>query len=571
MAVVQISKIQIRRDIKDAEPADDLPIKLSAGEMAWCLDTNQLYIGTYAVSDPTNTTNVEILTKQSDIFTIGSYAYGPVNTLDNGRKLRTIQDRLDDRVNAKAFDVRGDVSDDQSPSINRAITRLYKDSLQGSGRVDIRATLEFSPGVYKIEEPIYVYSYTKIVGSGQGRTIFQYTGTGSAFIFVDDEDDASGFGQITQCRNVSLQDFTLEVMDSNTTALNMFCVRNSEFKNLTFKSTWDRDIGANIRTNSVAILMGVKSELITCEYNEFINVNIDSFRLGISARGDIVNNVIRDCKFKSNEISINFGYYNVNPNLIPAVGEQYGPRNNVISTCSFYRVQKHAIKVWQGYGNVSSKNNFKSVGNNLGGNIEAAYGQVEFDQPNNLSIDDFSDRHKDLGFLGPDALTIVPYISEVTGYGLYQNNFSYTLPITYSASDTELFRFPVPKSSTPNIGPLACQIEINYLYRSSANDIAYRRLRKGQLTLLVDTRNYASSIPDIEITDDYDYLGYGLETGHSITDIEDEVFIFEAQLTQQNNQWQVKVSYKYNISPDKTTFTGSQERGTITYTYKILS
>ena len=172
MAVVQISKIQIRRDIKDAEPADDLPIKLSAGEMAWCLDTNQLYIGTYAVSDPTNTTNVEILTKQSDIFTIGSYAYGPVNTLDNGRKLRTIQDRLDDRVNAKAFDVRGDVSDDQSPSINRAITRLYKDSLQGSGRVDIRATLEFSPGVYKIEEPIYVYSYTKIVGSGQGRTIF---------------------------------------------------------------------------------------------------------------------------------------------------------------------------------------------------------------------------------------------------------------------------------------------------------------------------------------------------------------------------------------------------------------
>jgi len=351
----------------------------------------------------------------------------------------------------------------------------------------------------------------------------------------------------------------------------MFCVRNSEFKNLTLKSTWDRDIGANIRTTSVGVLMGVKSELITCEYNEFINVSVDSFRLGISARGDIVNNVIRDSKFQSNEISINFGYYNVNPNIIPPVGEQYGPRNNVISTCSFYRVQKHAIKVWQGYGNVSSKNNFKSVGNNLGGNIEAAFGQIEFDQPNNLSVDDFSDRHKDLGFLGPDALTIVPYISEVTGHGLYQNNFSYSLPINYSASFTKLFRFPVPKSSTPNVGPLSCQIEINYLYRSSANDISYRRLRKGTLTLLVDIRNDDTALPDVEIIDDYDYLGFGLTKDLPDRTDEDLFFEFSADAVQQNNQWQVEVSYKYNISSAKTTFNSSLERGTIIYTYRILT
>jgi hypothetical protein len=571
MAVVQISKIQIRRDNKDAPKAADLPVRLAAGEMAWCLDTKQLYIGTHAISDPSNTENVEILNQYSDIFTIGRYAYGPVNTLPNGKHLRSVQDRLDDRVNAKAFDVRTDIDDDQSPSINRAIERLYKETLQDQGSVEKRATLEFGPGIYNFNNPIYIYSYTKIVGSGVGRTIFKYSGTGSAFIFVDDNANPSQIDNLNQCKYVSLSDFSLEVSNSNTTALNMFCVRNSELKNIDLKSTWVRDIGTTVSSDSIGVLMGVKTEQITCSDNEFINVNIEAFRLGISSRGDIINNVIRDSKFKRNEISINFGYYNVNPNVIPLAGEVYGPRNNVISTCSFIDIQKHAIKVWQGSGNVSSKNNFKVVGNNFGGNIEAAYGQVEFDQPNNISVDDHSDRHRDLGVLGPDALNIVPYIGEVTGYGRYENNFTYKLDMAYSASAQELFRFPVPRSSTPLVGPNVTFIEIDYIYASRANDIEYRRLRKGKLTLMVDTRNAASSIPTIDFIDDYDYLGFGLETGHSIEDIEDEVFEFIANPVQQNNQWQVKVSYKYNISPLKINFTGGLELGTITYTYKIFS
>jgi len=572
MAVVQISKIQIRRDLKDADPADPLLVTLASGELAWCIDTKQLYIGTHEVGYPELTQNVQILNEFSDIFTIGRYAYGPVNTLPNGKLTRTVQERLDDRVNAKAFDVRGGGgTDDDSLKINLAIQRLYVDSLQNNGRPDLRAVLEFSPGVYKLESPIYIHSYTNIVGAGEGRTIFKYTGTGSAFVFLDDQNDPASIDYLKQCKQVSLSNFTLEVEDSNTTAFDMFCVRNSELKNITIKSTWTRDIGANIRTNSVGILLGVKTEQITCRDNEFINVNIEAFRLGISARGDIISNVIRDCKIQKNEIGVNFGYYNTNPALIPPVGEQYGPRSNVISTCSFQDIQKHAIKVWQGTGNVSSKNNFRFVGNNFGGNIEAAFGQVEFDQPGNLSVDDYSDRHKDLGFLGANSLTVVPYVSEVTGFGKYQNNFTYTLNMAYNANTQELFRFPLPKSSTPSIGPSVAQVEIDYMYRSLANEISYRRVRKGKLTLLIDTRNFASSVPDIEFIDDYDYLGWGLETGHNIEDIEDEVFEFVATPVQQNNQWQVKVSYKYNISPLKVNFNGGLELGTITYTYKIVS
>lgn len=571
MAVVQISKIQIRRDIKDADPADSLPIQLAAGELAWCLDTNQLYIGTYQVSNPEDTRNVEILSEGSDIFNIGQYSYGKVATGVS----RSVQSRLDDRVSSNSFGIPTNGIDDCSQDINFAIEKLYKDTLQGNGRVDLRAVLEFGPGVYILNGPIFIHSFTKIVGSGVGSTVFIYRGDPGlpAFSFTRDptlspNDDTDN---LNQCKNVLLKGFTLEVDDPNTTAFDMFCVRNSEFNNIRLKSNWTRDFGTINRTNSIAIKLGVVSDQVTCKDNEFINLNIENFKFGISARGDISNNVIRDCKFIGNEISINFGYYNVNSAFIPPVGEQFGPRNNIISTCVFRDVQKHAVKVWQGSGNVSSKNTFLTVGNNFGGNVFAAYGQVEFDTPNNLSVDDYSDRHKDLGKLGSNALMLTPYIAEITGYGSYQNNFTNTLNMAYANGNIELFRFPIPRSSTPNIGPAATTIEIDYFYRSQANDVNYRRIRKGRLTLLVDIRNNATDLPTIDFIDDYDYLGYGLRAvGADRTD-EDIIFEFIATPVQQNNQWQVKVSYKYNIPSSRIDFDESLELGVITYTYRILS
>lgn len=580
MAVVQISKIQIRRDMKDANREEPLPITLSSGEMAWCIDTNQLYIGTHAIGSPETKSNVEILTQFSNIFSLETYSYNPVYTLPNGRHQRSIQDRLDDRVNAKSFLVRGTGIDDDTTAFQRAIDRLYKDSLQGNGRVDIRTILEFSPGVYKLESPIYIHSYTKIVGAGIGRTVFRYEGTGSAFVFVNDQND-NQISFLNQCRFVSLSGFTLEVPDGNTTALDFNCVRNSEISNVEIKSTWTRDSGIQTqRVNSIGIKMGVKTEQITCKDNSFTNVYITAFKYGISAKGDIINNILRDCKFKQNEISIQFGYQKTSLELL--LGEIYGPRNNIISSCSFEAIQRNAIKVWQGRGNLSSKNIIKDTGNNFGGNINAAFGQIEFDQPGNISVDDFSDRHLDLGTLGDDALVVAPYVGEVTGPTYYQNNFTYSLEMAYSKpADTNghrnLFRFPVPKHQSQANENTQCVIEIKYLYRSTG---VYKRLRSGVLTVIVDSRNttlietglapnITTGIPMINLIDDYDYLGYVKGEGALVPgDDEDLVFEFVAKPVLKKEKWQIEISYKYN-TPVATNL--ANESGTLTYTYRILS
>lgn len=567
MAVVQISKIQIRRDIKDASPTSPLPVQLAAGELAWCIDTRQLYIGSYEQSAPENKLNVEILTKYSDIFSIGEYSYKRdiITTGSGGPIYRPVQDRLDDRVNAASFGVLGG-NDSDSEAINRAIEKLYKDSL--NGRKDIRAVLEFSPGQYIIKDPIYLYSYTKIIGAGPGRTVFKYEPNDPeqpAFIFLDDEDNPSEVDLNTQCKFVSLRDFTLDISSPQTTALDLFCVRNSEFSNLELKGTWNRNYTGN---TSIGISFRVRTDQITCKDNDFNNINITGFKYGINAKGDAISNTIRNSIFSFNEIGVNFGYdpdsaagtLNIALNI---PGEKFGPRNNSITTCAFKDITKHAVKVWQGQGNIVSKNTMSFVGNNGGGNIEAAFGQIEIDVPNNYSFGNYSDRHKDLAKLGTDSLSVVPYVPEVTGKTYYENRFNNTLTLRYLDGNPEqnLFRFPLPSSTTAGVGPDNCSIEVDYLYRSDNN--TNRRLRKGTLTVLLDVRT--TTLPKVNLTDEYDYLGLGLDTDISN---EDNTFRFKATLEQQNNKWQVIISYKYNTD---LALTATTEKGQITYTYKILS
>ena len=68
MAVVQISKIQLRRGRKNS--ATGLP-QLSSGEMGWAIDTQELYIGNGAVSEGApQVGNTKILTEKDDLFEI---------------------------------------------------------------------------------------------------------------------------------------------------------------------------------------------------------------------------------------------------------------------------------------------------------------------------------------------------------------------------------------------------------------------------------------------------------------------------------------------------------------------
>jgi hypothetical protein len=565
MAVVQISRIQLRRGKKDGPreaawngiPGQDNGVKLASAELAWCVDTQQLYIGNGETSEGApRVGNTEILTERSNLLDVARYNYKRVNT----SVTRPLQQRLDERVNAESFGIvpvlDGDISSAsqkiRTEAIQDAINKLYLNSLHGDGATNIRAILEFGPGVFLFNHPIYIHSYAHIVGAGQGRTIFEYTGTGSAFRLTNDDTyvDDSAIPLSTaenQCRSVILKNFSLVLNSNNANALLLESVKNSEFSNIDLVSDWNGELGS---LSSCAINIIATTELITSKNNIFTNINIKNFKVGIDSKYDVLNNTFKDCVFENLEVAIQFGK---NTDL-QTYGQKFGPRNNIIANSSFNRISNQGIKVYNGSGNVSSQNKFTLVGDLFGNNDNARYGNIEFDVSGNVSMQDYSDRHK---LSNPADLSYSnPYISEIVGKTNYTNSFPNVVNLVYSTSLLKLFRLPVPSS---------CHLEVEYLYQSTNQ----RRLRRGKLSIVVDITNLdTSGNPKIEMVDDYEYFGVGMDSQLTYEDIHLEFSASTRKYTVGlTNRYTMELRYKYD--GENTQSLGDQAK--LTYTYKILS
>lgn len=672
MAVVQISKIQIRRDIKDASADSDLPIKLSDGEFAWCRDTRQLYIGSAIVGAPGQLENVELLTEYSDIFSLGRYTY------KNNGVYRSFTKRLEDRVSANDFGIREgnlvDYANSNNNALNGIINKLFRDTSN-----DSKSVLEFGPGIYLFSETILIPSYTHIRGSGKGNTYIKFLGSGSAFQFIHD-DTTTTIGLDNQCKFVKFSDMTIEIVrpdtvdasfaNNDSVIFDLYGTKHCEFTNLELRGplltgsiqddviiskAFNFDKSRFIYTQSLAnVVVTGTSGQFTCgisqlavgtkvmvsgintgtgvlqgysnpkEYiisatngtttftlvnpngtpittvigsttgltfkigaqqillgpltysntNLIDNVSIKNFQFGIYTEGYINKNTISNCFIYDVKMGISFGKFS----------DTDGPKHNIIKSCMFDQIQKHAVKIYKGYGNICVNNQYLNVGNNFGGIQNSAFGQVEFDVPGNLNQDYNSNRHKELSFYGPNSYSTRPYVAEFTGYGLNNNNLTQVKDIVYSANPVDFIRFPLQPSTTPGIGPESMYIEVEYIYQSKTFDSVLndetifkksRRVRKGTMTLIVDYRANSFNAPVINFYDDYEYVGYGQTLGATgnITN-EDEFLIFEAkeQINSIQNQKQVVITYRHNsavigTSEDNVPF----EQGKLTYTYRVLT
>jgi len=195
MAVVQISRIQVRRG--KANSGTGLP-QLASGEMAWAVDTQQLFIGNGAVSEGSPAVgNTRLLTENdlssySNLITLLQYTYQVNNSAmitgpgANNPIQRTFQQRLDDQVTAADFGTVGNGANDDTAALQRAVNQLFLNPSQPSytsnssyatgtpSATATRVTLTIPPGIYFTSSTIYVPSYSTLIGSGADKTIIYY-------------------------------------------------------------------------------------------------------------------------------------------------------------------------------------------------------------------------------------------------------------------------------------------------------------------------------------------------------------------------------------------------------------
>jgi len=125
MAVIQISKIQQRRGRK----LSDIGVpQLSSGELAWAVDTQELFIGNGSITEGAPYVgNTKVLTEHDNILElVSSYRFAEPDINIVGSVERSLQSKLDETVSVIDFGAVPDGSTDCTQAFETAFDELFK-------------------------------------------------------------------------------------------------------------------------------------------------------------------------------------------------------------------------------------------------------------------------------------------------------------------------------------------------------------------------------------------------------------------------------------------------------------
>jgi hypothetical protein len=592
MAVVQISRIQIRRG--KAQSGTGIP-QLASGELAWALDTQELYIGNGSVAEGAPAVgNTKIITEldlgvNGNILNILKYIYKSTDTgiqtgpTANDPIERGIQERLDDQVNLKDFISADDVNNnDYTASIQRAIDQLYANNnttpanANTADGVRNRVVLNIPAGIYPITSTLLIPSYATIIGEGQDKTIIQYSGSDSIVSFVNDTDVSLN---LTQTKHVKISGITFETDSANAPGIELTSVRDSEFSDIAIVGNWT---GSGSNTSSKGLWLDGHNIALTyyaTEQNTFKNISITKFSYAVYAKQDIRANYfsnvyVEDCR----QGFVLGGDFQIGDQSGAGTGQTYGPRETFLSNARFYNVKQHAINVYKGTGNTFTDIQLINVGNDGGGNRFAAFPQIFIWQNNNkltegnVTKNIFSDRSfNDAGDLSyvdnAPTLVTVPYIPEVAGYGAYDSFSSKERSVTGTTTLFNLGRLPLNSDDQGNpTGVIHYTIDYHYTSDGSGG---FEFSRKGVFNIVANYDNQT-----IQYSDDYDYLGSDVtytEMGTGNVRYVSQALDLRATFLDQNSQdWS---STNDPAGPKSIGFCYynllNGDQGTFTYSYKV--
>jgi Pectate lyase superfamily protein len=567
MAVVQISRIQIRRG--QAGGGTGIP-QLASGELAWALDTQEMFIGNGSISEGAPYVgNTKILTEHDNILELVSvYQYKKNDTAiitgEGDVVRRSLQDRLDDIVSVKAFGAAGDGFVDDTAAIQRAIDQLYINE-HSSGDPSSRIVLYFEAGTYIISDELKIPPYAHLIGDGIDSTIIQQVSTdpnGAAVLRTVDGSSTPGsytaFGNMSYLkrpRYIRVADMTLQ----NTTTRSVMISDNmdsSVFDRVKFLGAFVN--GTDPVTTSAQNINDLQSGIyfrsngpVFCNNNILLKSCIfNATGYGVYSASELNYITFEGCTFFQLFDGITVG------------GGISGAIGCAINSNYFDQIDRYGIWIKAGSsldssrGNTTTANKFFIVGNNNNSYSNAEYPIIKFDQPNNLSTDDYFERNTKLK--NETLYGLNPFIPNVQTQGLISENFNYTVDIIETGDLTlipapppvPLMRFPVADSAT---------YEIDYVLNKFAGDVGGKAVRTGKLHITVNIgTNLTDGLnpPSHQLEDHFGYTG-----DSSVEDIKFLVSLY-GYIDGTDMVDTMIISYTNPL------YNGS---GTLNYTYRMLT
>lgn len=389
MAIVQISRITHRKGL-----FENLP-QLAGAELGWVIDQRRLFIGNGTLEEGAPVIgNTEVLTEFSDILGgATSYVYkgeaagytaqtGPGST----DITRTLQAKLDDFASVRDFGAVGDGVTDDSEAINRALYQLFCREIN----TEIRRSLFFPAGTYKISETILIPPYARLYGEGADSTI----------INLDVSGDLSSLSSYCARTTDSLQQTGVNIGNNDATA-----PTNIELSSMSFQCSDTTDVFlldrcANVyidrvvfRGNQVQADLSVASAdqaCVRCDSTTALpvsHVTLDNCQFENATYGFYSDDLAKSVTISNSQF--NTLYRGVSLGESPVNGGPSGCRvlHNQFDNISFEGIVIGPVSL-----NVTGYNVFYDVANNFNGlgNPEAAV--IDIQNENNLSISDLFER-----------------------------------------------------------------------------------------------------------------------------------------------------------------------------------
>lgn len=489
MAVIQISKIQIRRGLASDQ---GLP-PLSSGEMGWAIDQQRLFIGNGSVAEGAPAVgNTEILTEarmfevlSNTRFTSTNYTYIGHNTSTtiitgtgtNFPVVRTIQEKLDDNVTTLDFGATDSL--DCTRAFQRALDQIYSNTDKSKARSKI--PVRIPAGTYFVTSTVFIPSYANIIGDGIDKTVIYSLNTGTIF-------STTTSSTSTEYTEINISGMTLRHTGTTNTVLSqplliLGNVSHSTIKDVKFKGNYSILLGANNTSTYSAI------ELRTW-VADLGNITIHDCEIENLCYPITSNYDIKDITIKDNQFTNLYQGITLSKQLLGVSPLQYGPQRVSIRDNKFDKIERQAIFVGI---NTATNNSINSENNTF---LDVGVGAstntydtpvITFESHGNSSINDNFQR-------------LWEAQSSRSGYGQQQIidgtaqvrlKFVDQKILTTSTTTQTLLRIPYNPDTITSV---------DVAYTISKNDV----IRKGVLSVVGANTSNETSVRDSYATIGYD-------------------------------------------------------------------
>lgn len=342
MTITSISRLQHRRGLKS-----DLPIELAEGELGWCLDTRELYIG----NSPGFGLNTAVLTEFTNNTDLIKNKWQTMSVEIATATARPIGSKLNDIVSVKDFGAKGDGVTDDALAINAAIAELfYSEGTFTPANYTTRVFLYFPAGIYKISIPLLLYPYVGFIGDGIGKSVIQPVDDTIPYMFETADSmgntaaNIGGSAGILPAR-ISVLDLTFDTTGYHMDVGHLNRYQSIRFENVEFKGGYQ--LGDPLTTAQKGLFLRSIGNVIQTYDAQIINCTFTNFQFSIYADDPVSYTTISRSTFTQCFRAVNFGQ-SANFN---------GPRYSTVSMSKFYNLDGQAISCFSSNPGITSSCN----------------------------------------------------------------------------------------------------------------------------------------------------------------------------------------------------------------------